>query len=348
MDLPTAPRAMQRENGPNSSRSLLDRMGPSRHAPHVHDEIQARIDNITGPSTPDMMMMPAGPAFPMNGMPGMDMGAMGGMNNPIMIQEMMLNQMALMAQMAGAMGILNPAAMGMNGQFPGQPGMSGDMVMMNGGINGMPHQGNDIRGRGRGRGGSRGVGGRGRGGYTSGPNNLASETPVTGTHASSTAAPVPSPAAAAPTSAQTAALVTRSAPVSAPQITPSSSQGRIAVSVPERPQSPTLCKFGPKCTNPTCRYSHPSPVATPESGLVLSNEACEKGKDCKDKDCIKAHVSPAVLKPACKCCSVVSKVDSTNIDVAEQLNPKAQTFTPAAHVPYHTKTTRCCTWSRRM
>jgi hypothetical protein len=29
----------------------------------------------------------------------------------------------------------------------------------------------------------------------------------------------------------------------------------------------------------------------------LSNEACDKGKDCKDKDCIKAHVSPAVLNP---------------------------------------------------
>jgi hypothetical protein len=36
-------------------------------------------------------------------------------------------------------------------------------------------------------------------------------------------------------------------------------------------------------------------VATVESGVVLSNEACENGRDCKDKDCIKAHVSPSVL-----------------------------------------------------
>jgi hypothetical protein len=70
-----------------------------------------------------------------------------------------------------------------------------------------------------------------------------------------------------------------------------------AFSVPERPLSPTLCKFGLKCTNAHCRYSHPSPVATVESGIVLSNDPCEKGKDCKDKDCLKAHVSPAALNP---------------------------------------------------
>jgi len=52
-----------------------------------------------------------------------------------------------------------------------------------------------------------------------------------------------------------------------------------------------------KCTNALCRYSHPSPVATAESGVVLSNEACDKGKDCKDKDCIKSHISPAINLP---------------------------------------------------
>lgn len=67
--------------------------------------------------------------------------------------------------------------------------------------------------------------------------------------------------------------------------------------LPERPQSPTLCKFNTKCNNAHCRYSHASPVATAESGLVLSNEACENGKDCKDPDCTKSHVSPAVLNP---------------------------------------------------
>jgi len=32
--------------------------------------------------------------------------------------------------------------------------------------------------------------------------------------------------------------------------------------------------------------------------MVLSNEACEQGKDCKDKDCIKSHISPAAVNPA--------------------------------------------------
>jgi hypothetical protein len=31
----------------------------------------------------------------------------------------------------------------------------------------------------------------------------------------------------------------------------------------------------------------PSPLATPESGVVFSNEACEKNMGCKDQDCIK-------------------------------------------------------------
>lgn len=68
--------------------------------------------------------------------------------------------------------------------------------------------------------------------------------------------------------------------------------------VPTRPLSPTLCKFVTNCTNPTCRYSHPSPVATMESGIVLSTENCERGLDCDDKDCSKAHVSKAAKNPA--------------------------------------------------
>ena len=48
------------------------------------------------------------PAFPMNGMPPMDMNAMAaGMTNPLVLQEMMMNQMALMSQMAGALGMMN-------------------------------------------------------------------------------------------------------------------------------------------------------------------------------------------------------------------------------------------------
>ncbi|TBU36107.1 hypothetical protein BD309DRAFT_1028341, partial [Dichomitus squalens] len=51
------------------------------------------------------------------------------------------------------------------------------------------------------------------------------------------------------------------------------------------------------CTNPVYRYLHPSPVNTAESGIVLSNGSCKNGKDCKDKDCIMVHISPAVLNP---------------------------------------------------
>ncbi|KAL0571939.1 hypothetical protein V5O48_010011, partial [Marasmius crinis-equi] len=117
-DVPTGPRAMQRE-GPSNPRSLLDRVGgPSNHhnRHNQHDEIQARIDNITnGPGGPNVMMQ--------NGFPGMnmDMNAMA-MGNPIMLQELMMNQMALMAQFTGMM---NP---NMNGGFPMMP--PGDVAMM--------------------------------------------------------------------------------------------------------------------------------------------------------------------------------------------------------------------------
>jgi nuclear polyadenylated RNA-binding protein NAB2 len=279
---------MQRDNGQSGSRSLLERMSSPRNGHFIKDDVQARIDSITAQS-PDMAMMMGGapPGFPMNGIPPMDMAAMANMTNPLMLQEMMMNQMALMTQMAGAMGILNPAAMGMNGPFPMQPGMGPDMNMVNG-MNG-GQQGMDGRGRGRGRGGMRG-GGRGRGGHT----------PV-----SSSSTPAPDGSASSlpglSVSAEQGFAVAAPTPVHAvppvvPQIAPSTSQDRSGLVPPERPQSPTLCKYGLKCTNPVCRYSHPSPVATPESGVVLSNEACENGKNCKDKDCIKAHVSPAALK----------------------------------------------------
>ncbi|KAF9529700.1 hypothetical protein CPB83DRAFT_875400 [Crepidotus variabilis] len=278
-DLPTGPRAMHRE-GPNSgglSRSLLDRMGGpgGRNGPknHQRDDIQARIDTIVSNAPPDPSMMMPPPGYP--GM--MDMNPMA---NPLMLQEMMMNQMAMMAQMASSMGIINPSTGQFGGQQgfpPQQGGMPGDMGMfppnMNGG--GFPPQqvgnggnNNASRGRGGGRGG-RGSG-RGRGASNAGGHN-----------APPTEATQPAP----PT-------IVAPSPIVPTSVTP---QGTFAV--PERPQSPTLCKFGLKCTNARCRYSHPSPVATPESGVVLSNDPCENGKNCKDKDCIKAHVSPAVLNP---------------------------------------------------
>jgi nuclear polyadenylated RNA-binding protein NAB2 len=259
-DLPTGPRAMQ-HNGPSNSRSLLERVGG--HA-NKRDEIQARIDTITNNPPVDNMMMGGGFPGMGNMPPGMDMNAMA-MANPMMLQEIMMNQMALMAQITGMMG---------PNQFPGGPGFP----MQNGfggGNNG--HQNNAGRGRGRG-----GRGGRGRGGH-SGGHNRGEEAPKDAEHTPVVEAPAP--------------VVVAPTPVAAPQPTSATATGRPGFVVPERPLSPTLCKFASKCTNAHCRYSHPSPVATVESGMVLSNDPCEQGKDCKDKDCVKSHVSPAVLNP---------------------------------------------------
>ncbi|CDO78234.1 hypothetical protein BN946_scf184608.g4 [Trametes cinnabarina] len=289
-DLPTGPRAMFRDGHGghrDGGRSLLERVGPARSGhgpPFPHDEVQARIDSITnGSPDPNMMMMNGG--FPMNGMPGMDMAAMG-MANPLMLQELMMNQMAMMSQIAGAMGILPPQGPFMNGPFPGQPGMGGDMGAFGGGPVGASPGGPDGRGRGRGRGGTARGGGRGRGGHVGHHANEQTASNGVGTAQSAVATPAP---VAAP-----APVIAAPAPLAASTSTGPTRSGFVP---PERPQSPTLCKFGLKCTNPICRYSHPSPVATPESGVVLSNDPCEKGKDCKDKDCIKGHVSPAALNP---------------------------------------------------
>ncbi|PPQ64949.1 hypothetical protein CVT26_015669 [Gymnopilus dilepis] len=307
-DLPTGPRAMYRD-GPQqphaNQRSLLDRVGgPAGRGPKnfQRDEIQARIDNIVGNSPEPNMMMP--PGFP--GM-GMDMSALAAANmaNPIMLQEMMMNQMALMAQMATSMGIINPATGQFNGPgFPMQGPMPPEMAMLQNQMNnGFPQQqqqqqgvpNGHMNGTGRGRGGVRGRGTGRRGGAAGGPDRP-STTPKPADAATSdaTTAQLPAPIAA-PT--PIAPSTSTSAPSAAARAAAPVAQSQPMYAVPERPQSPTLCKFGLKCTNAHCRYSHPSPVATPESGIVLSNEACEKGKDCKDKDCIKAHVSPAALNP---------------------------------------------------
>ncbi|SCZ90233.1 BZ3500_MvSof-1268-A1-R1_Chr1-3g01857 [Microbotryum saponariae] len=68
---------------------------------------------------------------------------------------------------------------------------------------------------------------------------------------------------------------------------------QIAVVLPSKPSEEAICKHGVDCSKPQCPYSHPSPVATKESGLVLSSEACEKQVACADPDCPKSHVSPA-------------------------------------------------------
>jgi hypothetical protein len=274
-DVPSAPRAMG--NGPPSGpRSLIDRMGaPPRQNRNpnafANDDIQARINNITHAN-----MGPMGPMGPMGGPMGSPMGPMGmnpqmmgGMEgNPAMLQEMMMNQMALMAQMASSMGIINPAAMG-PGQF-GPGGFPPQGNFNNSNNNNNTRGGGPMRGRGRGRGG-----------------HAASPHPPRGGGELNPAAPAFTPGEA-PSGGPT--------PIVAP--VPTSAARPVAVlppgvAPPTRPQSPTLCKFGVKCTNATCRYSHPSPVATTESGVVLSSEACDKGPGCDDPDCVKGHVSPA-------------------------------------------------------
>ena len=53
--------------------------------------------------------------------------------------------------------------------------------------------------------------------------------------------------------------------------------------VPTKPADDSLCKFGTECKNAYCRFSHPSPVATKDSGLVLSTEPCDKQLACENK-----------------------------------------------------------------
>ncbi|KAL1745049.1 hypothetical protein HDZ31DRAFT_37274 [Schizophyllum fasciatum] len=304
-DLPTGPRAMRsNDNAPNGApphhRSLLDRMGPRPEGfPNV--EMQQAMAGMP----PEMMMAAANGGFP-NGMDMMNMGA-----NPMMLQEMMMNQMALMAQMASSMGIINPAT----GQFGGNQGFpqGGDM----GGFQGNGNFQRDGRGRGgmRGRGGGRGNRGGHGGPRPSEPHQINGAPPV---QPPALAAPQPKPAPAAPTPVPASAAPTSQRP------------GYV---VPERPQSPTLCKYGIKCVNAHCRYSHPSPVATPESGVVLSNEACPNGKDCKDQDCTKAHVSPAVLRPngTSECHALATHM--LTLSSAEQSIPQHHAPPPPTQVP---------------
>lgn len=277
-DVPTGPRAMQKE-GPGS-RSLLDRVGGRQQGGHQRDEIQRRIDSVTASVQDPNMMVPQG--FPPGMHPGMDMNAMAAANMLNPMDALMMQQFALMQQMqqmAASMGMM--AGQAPPGFMPnGMPGDIGMMQNNNGSFQGQTGgQGFNGRGRGGGRGG-RGTG-RGRGNAPANGGQHAQTIQGSGSD-SPVAIAAPTPIAATPLEAVASSGDLASKP---------------AYAIPERPQSPTLCKFGTKCTNAHCRYSHPSPVATSESGVVLSNDPCENGRDCKDKDCTKAHVSPAVLNP---------------------------------------------------
>ncbi|KZS88274.1 hypothetical protein SISNIDRAFT_552712 [Sistotremastrum niveocremeum HHB9708] len=110
-------------------------------------------------------------------------------------------------------------------------------------------------------------------------------------------------------------------------------QPQVPVTIPSRPPSPSLCKFATTCTNSHCRFTHPSPVATPESGVVLSSEICDKGRggsECNDKDCTKSHVGPAVIRAA-KATS--NNAPSTLPSATPSGAPPTSTSTPASTKP---------------
>lgn len=72
-------------------------------------------------------------------------------------------------------------------------------------------------------------------------------------------------------------------PQSLPPTTYQSKKFVAAPPLPPKPVEDQICKHGVGCTKASCPYSHPSPVATKDSGLVLSSEACEKQLLCTDK-----------------------------------------------------------------
>ena len=273
-DLPSGPRAMMREDGGNDSgrgerrdrpRSLRDRMGGF-----------ANGANNLGPNgpmnvpPPNMMMGPGGfgPMVPMPGpmgMMGMDPSSMnqGALAEALMAQNHLLQNMMTMMQ-GGMQGGMMPNMQGMPGPM-GPNGPSGPPMPPNGHGQGLQ------RGRGRGRGGRGGA--PADGGHQVIPNGP--NTPIL----AKPTAPQPVPPA-----------------IQAPQPKPAV-PAPAPTELPNRPQSPTLCKFGVNCTNSLCRYSHPSAAATQESGIVLSTEACPEGRFCKDKDCKLSHPSSATGAP---------------------------------------------------
>src|SRR5260221_3372925 len=147
-DLPSGPRAMRdaRQGGPPGPRSLLERVRP-RSTGNGFPRPDNMQNNLPGPGDMDIQAAMAAGFVP-PGMNGMDMNAMAAAQmgpNPLLLQEMMMNQMAMMAQMASSLGMMNP---GQFGGFPMQPGAQ-DVGMYGGpgGFNGPPVGGTPNRGR---------------------------------------------------------------------------------------------------------------------------------------------------------------------------------------------------------
>ncbi|KAH8917844.1 hypothetical protein BT69DRAFT_1354391 [Atractiella rhizophila] len=94
--------------------------------------------------------------------------------------------------------------------------------------------------------------------------------------------------------------------------------------LPSKPTETQLCTFNTECKKPHCPYSHASPVATKESGLVLSEEACPKQLDCADKDCSLSHVSPAQKS---------AKANANTSPTIGSSNPNANANTSPSQLP---------------
>lgn len=221
---------------------------------------------MNGPP-PNMMMGPGGFIGPMGPMPG-PMGMMGmdpsSMNQGALAEALMAQNQLLQNMMSMMQGGMMPNIQGMSGPM-GPNGPNGPPMPPNG------HGQGPQRGRGRGRGGRGGA--PADGGHQAVLNGPSTPRPT------NPAAPQPLPPA-----------------IQAPQPKPDVPAPAPA-ELPNRPLSPTLCKFGVNCTNSLCRYSHPSAAATQESGIVLSTEACSEGRFCKDKDCKLSHPSSATGTP---------------------------------------------------
>ena len=281
----------QHQNG----RSLIDRVGPhsrrgggagSGHlSPAQVSHIQAKIDGITGNP---------GARHPMNGRGQVPMPVNAGppaMN--ISLQEMMVMNWDMMRQMANTIGMMAPPGPVGNFGYP-QPHVGGipPQQQMGGFQPGAPSFIPGPHGRGGiNRGGAPGQGGMGGRGLGASPDQFVVPTQ-----------PEPLPA---PTAIPALPVAPPAPPAPPAPLVP-------LISGPERPGTPSLCKYSLKCTNPQCRFSHPSPVATVESGVVLSTEFCPNGKDCIDKHCTFGHVSPSLVNGT-------SFLDSSSFHPVERL-----------------------------
>ena len=94
------------------------------------------------------------------------------------------------------------------------------------------------------------------------------------------------------------------------------------VPIPTKPVSEQICKHGIKCTKPTCPFSHPSPVATESSGIVLSSEACDAQLSCVDMVSLALHFRDAALTiPFCRIARNLTSLSRKRMLLRRQRRP---------------------------